>query len=147
MERKYILSITPQTHIRSTVGDRILFRIPRNKLKPPGLRRLLRIERYNEYKISVLAIAKQQKFTFPSVGARIKFFIPVPTSWSKKKKAMMHLQYHMSRCDLDNLIKALLDSLLAEDKHIAQFEAAKYWINADKGWIEIIDSFKDVRLE
>lgn len=53
------------------------------------------------------------------------------------------MQYHTSRCDLDNMVKALFDSLMSEDKHIAHFEAAKYWVNADKGWIEITDNFKD----
>lgn len=146
-KKTIILKITPQTHIRSTIGDRILFRIPRNKLKPSGLRRLLRLERYNQYKLDVSALALQQKFTFPAIGASIKFFLPVPASWSKTKKAQMHNQYHMTRSDLDNMVKALFDSLMAEDKHIAHFEAAKYWINADKGYIEITDSFKDTRIE
>lgn len=141
--RTVILDITPQTHIRSTVGDRIFFRIPREKLRPSGLRRLTRLERYNEYKISVSALAKAQKFTFPSIGASIKFYLPVPASWNKWKKEQHHLQYHTSRSDLDNLIKALLDSLMAEDKHIAQYTAAKYWINAPKGYIEITDNFKE----
>ena len=146
MAKKYVFDITPQTHIRSTMGDRILFRIPREKLKPSGLRRLCRIERYNNYKISVLALAKSQHFTFPSIGTSIKFYLPVPPSWSKSKKKLHHLQYHTSRCDLDNMIKALLDSLMSEDKHIAHFEAAKFWVNADKGWIEITDNFKESKI-
>ena len=143
ISRTTILDITPQTHIRSTVGDRIFFRIPREKLRPTGLRRLTRLERYNDYKIAISALAKAKKFTFPSIGASIKFYIPVPASWNKWKKEQHHLQYHTSRSDLDNLIKALLDSLMSEDKHIAQYSAAKYWINAPKGHIEIIDNFKE----
>jgi len=146
-ERKIILKITPQTHIRSTVGDRILFRIPREKLKPSGLRRLLRIERYNNYKLAVSSLAKQQKFEFPSIGASIKFYMPIPATWAKHKKERMHLQWHMNRCDLDNMVKALFDSLMTEDKHIAHFEAAKYWVNAPQGWIEITQTFKDTRIE
>jgi Holliday junction resolvase RusA-like endonuclease len=146
MQKKYVLKITPQTHIRSTQGDRIYFRIPREKLRPPGLRRLLRLERYNQYKVDVLALAKEQKLTFPSIGASIKFFIPVPATWRKWKKEQMHLQYHTSRSDLDNLCKALFDSLMSEDKHIAHFEAAKYWVNAEQGWIEITVDFKDGKL-
>lgn len=146
ISNKIILDITPQTHIRSTSGDRILFRIPRDKLRESGFRRLTRIEKYNNYKISVLALAKAKQFTFPSIGASIKFYLPVPASWSKSKKALHHLQYHTSRCDLDNLIKALLDSLMSEDKHIAHFEAAKYWVNAEKGWIEITDNFKEAKI-
>ncbi len=143
LKRVTILEITPQTHIRSTVGDRIFFRIPREKLKPHGLRRLTRLERYNDYKVAVLALTLQKKFTFPSIGASIKFYLPVPASWNKWKKEQHHLQYHTSRSDLDNLCKALFDSLMSEDKHIAHFEAAKYWVNADRGWIEITDNFKE----
>jgi Holliday junction resolvase RusA-like endonuclease len=140
--KKYILEITPQTHIRSTQGDRIYFRIPREKLRPPGLRRLLRLERYNKYKIDVSALAKAQKLDFPHIGASIKFYLPVPKTWKKWKKEQHHLQYHTSRCDLDNMVKALFDSLMSEDKHIAHFEAAKYWTNSESGWIEITDNFK-----
>ena len=59
----------------------------------------------------------------------------------------MHLQWHMVRKDLDNMIKALLDSLMKEDSHIAHFEAAKYWINSPEGHIEITTTFKDTRIE
>ena len=145
--KKVILEITPQTHIRTTVGDRILFRIPREKLKQSGLRRLIRIERYNQYKLDISALAKKKKFTFPPIGASVKFFLPVPASWSKTKKHQMNLQWHMVRKDLDNMMKALLDSLMKEDSHIAHFEAAKYWTNTDRGWIEITQTFKDTRIE
>jgi Holliday junction resolvase RusA-like endonuclease len=101
------------------------------------------LERYNQYKVDVSALAKQSKFTFPSIGASVKFYLPVPATWNKWKKEQHHLQYHTSRSDLDNLIKALLDSLMSEDKHIAHFEAAKYWINAPTGYIEITDNFKE----
>lgn len=146
-EKKYILEITPQTHIRSTAGDRILFRIPRNKLKESGLRRLERIEKYNKYKADIYLLAKAQKFTFPAIGASIKFYIPIPKSWTKSKRNNMHLQYHMNRSDLDNLCKALFDSLMSEDKHIAHFEAAKFWVDAPSGWIEITDTFKEARIK
>lgn len=146
-QKKIILKITPQTHVRTTQGDRWYFRIPREKLRPSGFRRLSRIEKYNQYKIDVSALAKEQKFTFPSIGASVKFYLPVPPSWPKHKKQSHHLQYHTSRCDLDNLMKALMDSLMKEDKHIAHFEAAKYWVNEEAGWIEITETFQDARIK
>jgi Holliday junction resolvase RusA-like endonuclease len=146
--KKIILEITPQTHVRATQGDRIFFRIPREKLRPSGLKRLLRLERYNEYKLSLSAIAKQKKFVFPNYGASIKFFIPVPKSWKKYQKEQMHMRFNMNRPDLDNLIKALKDSLLSEDKEIAHYEASKYWVNQEQGWIEITTgNFKGDALE
>lgn len=141
--KKFVLEITPQTHVRTTQGDRILFRIPRTKLRKTSLSRLLRIEKYNNYKIAVSALAKQKKFVMPSLGASIKFYIPVPASWRQWKKDHMHMKPHMQRCDLDNLCKGFFDSLMKEDKHIAHFEAAKFWVNAPEGRIEIVLSDKE----
>ena len=139
--KKIILNITPQTHVRATQGDSIFFRIPREKLRPSGLSRLKRLERYNNYKIELGAEAKSKGFVFPPVGASITFFVPVPPSWSKKKKKLYHGTFHQSKPDLDNLLKALMDSLMAEDKQIAHIELAKRWVDFETGWIEI--SYKE----
>jgi len=139
--KKIILNITPQTHVRATQGDSIFFRIPREKLRPSGLSRLKRLERYNNYKIDLGAEAKSKGFVFPPVGASITFFVPVPPSWSKKKKKLYHGTFHQSKPDLDNLLKALMDSLMAEDKQIAHIELAKRWVDFETGWIEI--SYKE----
>jgi Holliday junction resolvase RusA-like endonuclease len=135
--QKYLLSITPQTFVRATQGDSIFFKIPRDRLRPSGLKRLLRLERYNDYKISLLAEAKRQRFTFPAEGAHVTFFIPCPKSWSKKKKKLYHFTLHQSTPDWDNLSKALCDSLLSEDKYIANVEVTKRWVDFPLGWIEI----------
>ena len=137
-QKKIILKITPQTHVRATQGDRVLFKIPRDQLRPAGLSRLLRLEKYNNYKVSVLGLAKQQRFTFPSQGAEVTFYIPVSQSWRKWKKEKMHLMPHCEKPDLDNLFKSLADSLLVEDKHICNVCLNKIWVNQEQGWIEII---------
>jgi Holliday junction resolvase RusA-like endonuclease len=123
--------------VRTTQGDRVFFRIPRDRLRPAGLKRLLRIEKYNKYKIELSAEAKRKNFTFHPQGLSIHFFIPVPASWSKKKKKLHHLQYHTSTPDLSNLLKAFEDSLLAEDRHIAHYEVSKWWVDNETGWIEV----------
>ena len=138
MQKKVILNITPQTHVRATQGDSIFFRIPREKLRPAGLSRLLRLEKYNKYKVDLLAEAKAKQFILPPVGASITFFIPVPPSWSKKKKKLHHGRFHQSKPDIDNLTKAALDSLMAEDKQIAHLEIQKRWVDFESGWIEKI---------
>lgn len=135
--KKVILNINPQTHVRATQGDSIFFRIPREKLRPSGLSRLKRLERYNTYKIELAAEAKSKRFLFPPVGASITFFIPVPPSWSKKKKKLHHGRFHQSKPDIDNLQKAFLDSLMAEDKQVAHLEVQKRWVDFEIGWIEI----------
>ena len=138
MTKTIILNITPQTHVRTTQGDRIFFRIPRENLRPSGLKRLLRIERYNKYKIDLLAEAKRHGFVMPYQGLSIKFMIPVPKSWSKKKKRQHHMMLHCNKPDLSNILKAVEDSLCQEDKYIAHYgEIAKYWVDFEVGWIEL----------
>jgi len=143
--RKVILNITPQTHVRATQGDSIFFRILRDKLRPAGLKRLLRLERYNNYKLELSAEAKRKSFVMPPVGASITFVIPVPPSWSKKKKKLYHGRFHQSKPDIDNLQKAFLDSLMMEDKQIAHLEVQKRWVDFEVGWIEITSKeYEDV---
>lgn len=134
--KKTILNITPQTHVRATQNDSIFFRIPREKLRPAGLKRLLRLEKYNQYKIDLLAEAKRKHFELPPSGLSVTFYIPVPPSWSQKKKAAHHGLLHQSKPDIDNCTKAFLDSLVAEDKFIANITLTKRWVNFPEGWIE-----------
>lgn len=138
-KKKTILNITPQTHVRSTQGDRIFFRIPRNKLNASGLYRLERLEKYNDYKASLLTLAKKEKLTFPQQGLEINFYLPVPKSWRDHKKRKMHLEGHQSKPDLSNLLKALEDGLLKEDKMIFHYAGlSKRWVNQEQGYIEFI---------
>jgi Holliday junction resolvase RusA-like endonuclease len=60
-------------------------------------------------------------------GAHITFYLPTPASWSKKLAARMQDQPHKTTPDLDNLIKALLDSVYTQDKHIWKLSAEKRW--------------------
>lgn len=143
MEKKVVLNISPQTHIRTNTGDRIFFRIPRSKLRPSGLKRLLRIERYNNYKVDLLAEAKRKRFTLSPAGMTITFYVPVPKSWSQKKKTAHHGMLHQSTPDIDNFCKALFDSLVSEDKFVANISLTKRWVDYPTGWIEIITQSVD----
>lgn len=131
------ISITPQTHVRTTQGDRIYFRIPREKLRPAGLARLKRIEKYNQYKIDLLSLCKAHNFELPCQGLCITYYIPVPPSWSVKKKKLYHGTLHQSTPDIDNLVKATFDSLVREDKYVGHIGSiCKRWVNFETGWIE-----------
>lgn len=96
------------------------------------------MERYNNYKIALLAEAKHKKFSIPPAGLSITFYIPVPKSWSKKKKKLHHGVYCQSTPDIDNLAKAFFDSMLTEDKHIANVTLTKRWVDFEMGWIECV---------
>ena len=126
------------TSVRSTQGDRIYFRIPRERLRPEGLKRLLRLERYNEYKINLSALAKAKRFVPPEQGGHLIFYIPVPKSWKEYKKKQMHQQLHTQTPDWDNLAKGFFDSLLHQDKGIADVRVTKKWVNEPRGRIEFI---------
>jgi Holliday junction resolvase RusA-like endonuclease len=138
MQKKIILTLTPETFVRATQGDSVFFRIPRDKLRPSGLKRLLRLEKYNRYKVSLLAESKRQRFTIPPCGLWVTFFIPLPKTWSKKKKKQYHGTFCQSRPDIDNLCKAFMDSLVSEDKHIADIRITKRWVDYEEGWIECV---------
>jgi Holliday junction resolvase RusA-like endonuclease len=57
------------------------------------------------------------------------FYIPMPKSWSKKKREQMLGKPHKQRPDIDNLAKAFLDALLKEDSYVYSLSAEKYWSN------------------
>ncbi len=135
MIKKYTLNITPQSHLRATKGDSIFFRIPREKLRPAGLKRLLRLEKYNQYKLDLLTEAKKKGFKLEPSGMHITFWIPCPKSWSQKKKTAHHGMLHQARPDIDNLAKAFFDSLVVEDKFIANVTLTKRWVDFPLGWI------------
>lgn len=71
----------------------------------------------------------------PIKGAKIRFNVPMPKSWSKKKKAMYNRLPHMQRPDLDNYLKAVFDAVFVEDCTVWQVTAEKRW--AYEGSIEV----------
>jgi Holliday junction resolvase RusA-like endonuclease len=69
----------------------------------------------------------------------IKFYIPMPASWSEKKKNLMEGKPHQAKPDIDNLVKSIFDCLAKSDAYIWRVEACKYW--AREGSIEIGNYF------
>jgi Holliday junction resolvase RusA-like endonuclease len=69
---------------------------------------------------------------------RLVFHLPMPPSWSRKKRAVMRGQPHQQKPDIDNLAKAVLDSLYADDAGLWDLHSVKFW--ADVGAIEIIET-------
>ena len=66
---------------------------------------------------------------------RIVFYMPMPKSWSKKRRQKMEGMGHKQRPDIDNLAKSLLDALYSDDSHIYSISLAKFW--AYEGAIDI----------
>ena len=68
-----------------------------------------------------------QKVPLPEAGAHVVFCMPMPKSWSKKKRAAMEGSPHKQRPDCDNLFKALADAIYSEDSHIHDIRITKVW--------------------
>jgi Holliday junction resolvase RusA-like endonuclease len=57
----------------------------------------------------------------------VTYGLPMPPSWSAKRRAEMNGQPHRQKPDIDNLTKALFDALCEDDSHIASLVARKIW--------------------
>ena len=72
-------------------------------------------------------LCKLQRVEFPCFGAHVTFILPMPGSWSKKKKAQMDGKPHMQKPDWDNLGKALSDAIYKDDSGIYDVHITKRW--------------------
>lgn len=83
------------------------------------------VQRYYHFK----DLIRLHNVTIPNYGANIIFILPFPKSWSKKKCKAMEGKPHQEKPDLDNILKALLDSAFMEgdDKKVYDIACAKYW--------------------
>lgn len=70
-------------------------------------------------------------------GQAVTFIIPFPASYGKKKRNSLLDEPHTLKPDIDNLIKAFLDSLYENDCHISEIHAFKRW--GDNGAIIVQD--------
>ena len=43
----------------------------------------------------------------------------------------------MGKPDVDNMCKAVFDSLFSEDKYISDVRITKFWVDFEDGWIDI----------
>jgi len=70
---------------------------------------------------------KMRGFTLPDSGYHMTFFLPIPPSWSGKKKIQFEGQPHRSKPDKDNLEKAVLDALKEDDSGVWDGRVTKRW--------------------
>lgn len=91
-----------------------------------------RYQRYNVWKKHVSTLVG----SIPEdvVGVHMIVMIPMPASWSKKKRLQKVGTYHDQKPDLDNVLKGFMDATLGEDKMVAEVMISKYWGVA--GYIE-----------
>ena len=118
----YAFDVTPVPKPRMTKADRWKKRAV--------------VLRYFAFKEEICLKANVLGLKLPGDIKRISFEIEMPRSWSKKKRDLMRGTKHEQRPDLDNLLKAVQDTLCEEDSHIWRIgELKKTW--NDKPKIEI----------
>jgi len=93
------------------------------------------VVRYHRFKDALNA--EVMSLNVPDLPGKLKslvFLVPMPKSWSVKKRNAMYGKPHEQRPDLDNYLKAFWDALCKEDGHIYCIEGqlAKYWDHEGK---------------
>ena len=105
------------------------------------------VQRYRSFKDAVMQHLREQRLN-PSTllpdSMLLVFNLPVPPSWSHRKKQAHIARPHRQKPDIDNLTKALLDTLYGSqnsqskgDQHHWDVRAIKLWTGERNGSIEI----------
>lgn len=98
---------------------------------------------YYAWKQQLFYLAKSQGYVLkPAEALSLRFLLPMPKSWSAKKKEAHRGQPCLSKPDLDNLIKAFQDTLAPDDAAVWQYgRMEKIW--SDTGAVEVITKNKE----
>lgn len=72
-------------------------------------------------------------------------YVPMPDSWSQKKKKAMDGMPHRVRFDGDNCLKAIQDSLFHEDGAIWFASIKKLWCKAGQERIELTLNYHEAK--
>ena len=70
-------------------------------------------KKYTEFREAMAIITDHMEFekTTGPIKVETVIYLPMPKSWSKKKKELFNGQWKMNNCDNDNYEKAVWDSL------------------------------------
>ena len=99
--------------------------------------------KYRDFCDDFNAAAEKHGFALGE-AVSIRFYIPTPPSYSKRKAESLWGKPHQQRPDLDNFVKAVLDAPKQDDSHIWYLSVSKVWCapipGADRryqGWIVV----------
>ena len=90
-------------------------------------------KKYTKFKTDMIALTSELNTTpcETLVCVSIDFMVEIPKSWSKKKREGAHDTYCNNNADIDNYIKAILDSLnsvfFVDDKQVVEIFARKFY--------------------
>lgn len=91
------------------------------------------VQRYWAYKDRLRSLITGEDLP---AAYHVVFIMPMPASWSRKKRAAMLWQPHQAKPDRDNLEKAFLDALFDDDAAIWDGRTSKVW--GDVGSIVVL---------
>lgn len=121
--KQYWLKVSPIAKPRQTRSDKW-------KQRPVVLA-------YRAFADRLRAEAKRTNLTLPADGMDVFFYLPMPASWSARKRREMGHAPHQQTPDIDNLLKAVFDALCKQDCHIWRLgRVEKRW--AETGVINIL---------
>jgi Holliday junction resolvase RusA-like endonuclease len=122
-------NIHPVPALRMTRGELKLKFMDERILNAQQISKKKKIQRYMDFKTTLLWEAKMKRFQIPHYNFWMVFFL-------QTVKAERWGQLHVENTpDTDNLTKALKDALAKKDHMIADYRASKIW--AKEGKIEI----------
>jgi len=115
--------------------------LPEYSIVPIAKPRMVRSDRWRKRPATAkywhfVDLCKLHRVELPCFGAHVTFVLPMPKSWSQKKRVQMDGKPHMQRPDLSNMLKALEDAIYQEDSVIYTIHISKRWGISGKILIE-----------
>lgn len=87
--------------------------------RPNFVRTKRYLDKYFKYKDDLREHGQKIGFIMPQDAFFMWFFMPMPKTWTKKKKRAMAFKLHKNKKDTDNLSKAIKDSLAPRKSHFS----------------------------
>ena len=119
----YVFDVIPMGAVRMTQSDR--WKKDPNHANPLKRQRPA-VGKYFAFKTLLKLQAKEMGFILNQTLDAV-YLVPMPDSWSKKKKEQMNGLPCLSKPDTDNITKAVKDALLVNDHEV-------WWERAEKRW-------------
>ena len=86
------------------------------------------VVRYHEWKDSLRSELMRLKIDLSNTNVfNFVFIIEMPESWSAKKKAQYVGEAHQVKPDIDNILKAILDTVNKQDQTVFKVSMEKRW--------------------
>ena len=108
-------------------------------------------KKYTQFKKDMEALTSELNTTPCEnlVCVSLEFLIKIPKSWSKKKRLASENTYCNNNADIDNYIKAILDSLngvfFIDDKQVVEVFAIKKYSNEPRILFKMMEMNNDKR--